>query len=150
MKKKSKRTPASSPAGRRKGMPSRKISATLIDFAQPILEHIDENTTQKQVEKGLMLAVCVWNAVVLDLWKTENRGLEKIRSLFDENDDPRSLQLIETLVARKRTRFAHDLRAISHFSVQLNQGNLHVHAQANMDSKVLVAIQEGFPLPLLS
>lgn len=150
MNQKRKRASPPGPASKRKGMPSRKISATLIDFAQPILKHIDENTTQKQVEKGLMLAVCVWNAVVLDLWKSENRCLEKIRSLFDETDDPRCSQLIETLVERKRTRFAHDLRAISHFSVELNQGALHVHAQANMDSKVLVAIQEGFPLPLLS
>jgi len=150
MNQKRKRASPPGPVSKRKGMPSRKISATLIDFAQPILKHIDENTTQKQVEKGLMLAVCVWNAIVLDLWKSENRCLEKIRSLFDETADPRCSKLIETLVERKRTRFAHDLRAISHFSVQLNQGTLHAHAQANMDSKVLVAIQEGFPLPLLS
>ncbi len=146
MKKHSKRKKKASPAGSRKGMPKRKISATLIDFAHPILKHIDENTTQQQVEKGLIVAVTVWNAMVLDLWKKENNWLEKVRALFA--DEPDSLQLIETLVERKKTLFAQDLRAISDFSVKLEAGNLHVHAQANMDHRVLIALQEGFPLPL--
>jgi hypothetical protein len=66
-----------------KGVPSRKISATLIDFAKPILEHIDENTTREQVNTGLIVAITVWNAIVIATWgKGEGEGwLEKVRPL---------------------------------------------------------------------
>ena len=50
----------------RQDFPVRKISETLIDFAQPFVSIIDQNTTEEQIRSGFMIAVTVWNAVVFD------------------------------------------------------------------------------------
>jgi hypothetical protein len=44
--------------------PLRKISETLLDFAQPFIEMIDESTTKKDIENGLIIAITVWNSKV--------------------------------------------------------------------------------------
>lgn len=125
-----------------KGIPSRKISATLIDFAKPILENIDEKTTRKQIESGLIVAITAWNAIVIDAWgKSEGEGwLEKVRSLILDMGEPQATHMFEVLVARKKRYFADDLRAITDFSVDLKDGYLHVHAEARMDQAVLDAL----------
>jgi hypothetical protein len=35
-----------------KKMFQRKISDTLIDFAKPLLDHVDENTTEEDIKAG--------------------------------------------------------------------------------------------------
>jgi len=137
--KKSKKRPSSKSIP--KGVPSRKISATLIDFAKPILEHIDENTTREQVKKGLIVAITVWNAIVIDAWGKSEGWLEKVRSLILDMGEPRATHMFEVLVARKKKCFAGDLRAITDFSVDLKDGYLHVHAEARMDVTVLDALK---------
>jgi len=37
--------------------PVRIISETLLDFAHPFIEMIDVNTTQQDIENGLMIAI---------------------------------------------------------------------------------------------
>ena len=43
-----------------------KISKALIELAQPLLELVDKQTTEKQIDATFQLAVTVWNAVVFD------------------------------------------------------------------------------------
>ena len=88
-----------------KGIVQRKISATLIDFAKPILDHIDEHTTQEDISTGLMVAVTVWNAMVFDKWWKEEENLNKVRSLILKSNDPQGTHLIEVLADRKRKYF---------------------------------------------
>jgi hypothetical protein len=85
-----------------KKMFQRKISDTLIDFAKPLLDHVDENTTEEDIKAGFILAITVWNAMVFDQWWSGERCMDKVRSLILESNDPRRTHLIETLAERKR------------------------------------------------
>ena len=42
-----------------KAFPNRKISETLIDFAELIVAMIDEDTREEQIRSGFMIAVTV-------------------------------------------------------------------------------------------
>ena len=45
-----------------KDLPSRKISETILDFAEPILGMIDDDTGEDQIRQGLIIAITIWNA----------------------------------------------------------------------------------------
>jgi hypothetical protein len=83
-----------------------KISETLIHFAKPILDHIDEHTTVKDISTGLMVAITVWNAMVMDRWWIGEDNLNKVRSLMLEKNDPQGTHLIEVLAERKKNTFS--------------------------------------------
>ena len=129
-------------------MYTRKISATLIDFAKPILDLVDENTTEEEISAGFIIAVTVWNSMVFDEWFFGERCLDKVRSRILETNDPRGTHLFEILAERKRKYFPNDLRAVSHHSFSYKEGNLHLHAEARMDQAVYDALKSGQGLPL--
>jgi hypothetical protein len=131
-----------------KKMFKRKISATLIDFAKPILDLVDENTTEKDISAGLMVAITVWNSMIFDEWWAGEKCLDKVRSLVLETNDSRGTHLLEILAERKRKYFSHDLRAVSQHSFTYKDGNLHLHAEARMDQAVYDALSKGQTLPL--
>jgi hypothetical protein len=131
-----------------KKMFQRKISATLIDFAKPILDLVDENTTKEDISAGFIVAITVWNSMVFDQWFSGEKCLDKVRSRILETNDPRKTHLLETLAERKRRHFSHDLRAIGHYSFSYKDGNLHLHAEARMDQAVYNALSTGQTLPI--
>jgi hypothetical protein len=131
-----------------KKMFQRKISDTLIDFAKPLLDHVDENTTEEDIKAGFILAITVWNAMVFDQWWSGERCMDKVRSQILEANEPRGTHLIETLAERKRKKFSHDLRAIGNHSFSYKDGNLHLHAEARMDQTIHNALRKGKSLPL--
>ena len=137
-----------SPQPDKKAVFQRKISATLIDFAKPLLDHIDEHTTEEEISIGLMVAITVWNAMVLDRWWSGQDNLNKVRSLLLEKNNPQGTHLIEVLADRKRKYFSEDLRTISDYSVSYKDGHLHVHAEARIDRAVLEALRSGLSLPI--
>ena len=110
--------------------PVRKISETLLDFAHPFIEMIDENTTQQDIENGLIIAVTVWNSMVFEVIQNDPSYFEKLRNLIVEDDNPEGWMMMENLIKRKREKFADDLRAISDLSVTYSNGNLNVRAEA--------------------
>ena len=110
--------------------PVRKISETLLDFAHPFIEMIDENTTQQDIENGLMIAITVWNSMVFEVIQNDPSYFERLRNLIVEDDNPEGWMMMEKLIKRKREKFADDLRAISDFSVTYSNGNLNVRAEA--------------------
>jgi hypothetical protein len=110
--------------------PVRKISETLLDFAHPFIEIIDENTTQQDIENGLIIAVTVWNSLVFEVVQNNPSHLMNLRNSILENDNPQEWMMMENLIKRKREKFADDLRAISDFSVTYSKGNLNVRAEA--------------------
>ncbi len=110
--------------------PVRKISETLLDFAHPFIEMIDENTTQQDIENGLTIAITVWNSMVFEVVRNDPSYLENLRNSIVESDNPQGCMMMEELIKRKRDKFADDLRAISDFSVTYSNGNLNVRAEA--------------------
>ncbi|MDD5501647.1 MAG: hypothetical protein PHH57_08250, partial [Candidatus Omnitrophica bacterium] len=63
-------------------MSQRKISETLIDFAKPFLDIVDENTTEQEISAGFIVAITVWNSMVFDQWWSGENCLDKVRSLL--------------------------------------------------------------------
>lgn len=110
--------------------PVRKISETLLEFAHPFIELIDENTTQQDIENGLTLAVTVWNFSVFGVVQNNPFYLEKLRNSILEGENPQGWMMMEELIKRKKEMFADDLRAIGDFSVHYSNGNLNVRAEA--------------------
>ena len=129
-------------------MYTRKISATLIDFAKPLLDLVDENTTEEDITAGFIVAITVWNSMVFDEWFSGENCLEKVRSRILEAKDPRGTHLLEVLAERKKRYFSNDLRAVGHHSFSYKDGNLHLHAEARMDQAVYNALSTGQALPL--
>lgn len=108
--------------------PDRKISETLIDFAQPIVAMIDDRTTEEQVRQGFVLAVTVWNAVVFDAVDGNTNHLDTMRQHLAS--EPEGTLLLRLLVHRKKTHFANDMRVIGKCTVTYEDGDLHVTAEA--------------------
>ncbi len=117
-----------------KYFPNRKISETLLEFYKPFLEEIDGNTTEKQIEEGLRIAVTVWNALSMDKWENSNNYIESLRStMIDMGSYEKSI--IDFLIERKNRLFNNDLRGISEFSVSYVNGYLNVKAEARLSHK---------------
>jgi len=57
-------------------IPNRKISETILEFGDPILEELPENASKEEMEAAMRLIVSAWNAVVLDDWN-KTREFEK-------------------------------------------------------------------------
>jgi len=131
-----------------KKMFKRKISATLLDFAKPIVDLVDENTTEEDISAGFMVAITVWNSMVFDEWFSGERCLDKVRSRLLKADNPQGTHLLEILAERKRKYFSDDLRAIGHHSFSYKDGNLHLHAEARIDRAVCNALSTGKTLPI--
>jgi hypothetical protein len=131
-----------------KKMCQRKISETLIDFAKPFLDIVNENSTEQEISAGCIVAITVWNSMVFDQWWLGENCLDKVRARLLQMNDPRATHLLETLAERKRKLFAHDLRAVGRYSFTYKDGNLHLHAEARMDQAVRNALRTGKALPI--
>ena len=46
--------------------PTRKISDTFLDFAEPLLSPLGAEASKQEMEGALQIAFTVWNAVVFD------------------------------------------------------------------------------------
>jgi len=122
-------------------IPDRKISETLMNFVKPLLEKVDENTTKNQIEKGIQLAVTVWNAVVLDRLRENNTFKDSLRKKVTE-DIPQGSELIEMLINRKHKYFSEDIRMITNFEVFYKKGYLNISATGTLDEKILESIKK--------
>ena len=112
---------------------SRKISETLIDFAKPLIETINSNTTEQEVQAGFTIAVAVWNACVLATVRNDNRFLQNLCSLAQSGgNEPEAQKMIDSLIERKNGLFGDDLRGIGDASVTFKKGCLNVKAEARL------------------
>jgi hypothetical protein len=108
--------------------PSRKISETLLDFAQPLIAMIDTHTTEEQLRQGFVIAVTIWNAFVFDKARECTQYGEMLNHAL--GDLWTSLPVLKALVERRQRLFADDMRAISDFRVRFADGELRAWAQA--------------------
>lgn len=111
-----------------RSFPDRKISETLIDFAEPIVAMIDGHTYEEDIRMGFKLAITVWNALVFDAVQGSQKYLNMLRQNL--GDQLHSEPLIQGLIRRKRERFPEDLRAIGDHKITYQDGELRVWAEA--------------------
>ncbi len=112
----------------RQEFPDRKISETLLDFAQPFVSIIDQNTAEEQIRSGFMIAVTVWNAVVFDAASGNHKYYDMLRRTLGKefDNDP----LVSNLISRKQKYFGNDMRVVGNYTVTYKNGDLHVWAEA--------------------
>lgn len=108
--------------------PSRKISETFLDFASPMLQTLPSPTTKKDVEKVLMIAFTVWNAVVYADTKVEEHFLSDLRKRTSSAVETGII--VNNLIIRKRTSFADDQRLIGEYKVTMKNGGLNLWAES--------------------
>ena len=98
--------------------PDRKISETIIDFAQPFLANVDSTTSQHTIRQGFDVAVTIWNAFVLDRVNGNStyQALMQGRGAAQGHDNP----LIKALVERRRKHFSEDMRIVAEHRVSFD------------------------------
>lgn len=111
-----------------RSFPNRKISETLIDFAQPLIVLIDIHTTEAQARHAFTLAITIWNSYVLD----EARGGSKYKTMLRKQlgDAWSTMPILQELIERRQRHFATDMRAIGDFRVSILDGEVRLWAEA--------------------
>ena len=84
----------------REKLPTRKISETFLDFAEPLLTPLGAEAAEHEMEEALQIAFTVWNAVVFDAVDCSSRWVDQLRDLAGHDPDIRPL--IEQLVRANR------------------------------------------------
>ena len=106
--------------------PKRRMSDTLIEFARPELLRAGGSAREWQFE--LMMAALVWNSVMVG--KQSQAILKELCE--DREPEPDLVALIETLVRRKQTTFAHDKRLVMGIQAYDTSDGVHVMAASAM------------------
>lgn len=113
-------------------IPNRKISETILEFGNPILEELPEHASKEEMEAAMLLIVSAWNAVVLDDWK-KTREYEKafLKALMPIPKEFESIP--RKLIKRKKRRYSSDPRAVGNYWVIEKNGELVFRAEARLD-----------------
>jgi len=110
------------------GGPDKKISATFLDFASPLIETIGPDLGSPELGAILKIAFTVWNAVVFEAVNGDSRFLDELRQRTAS--DPGSTFLMEQLISRKRLHFAADNRLIGDYQIREEGGYWILRAEA--------------------
>lgn len=108
--------------------PTKKISLTLIEFAEPLMNEMGDDIEKSELEHLIELASGVWNACVLDDWHETGEHVDAFRNQLSSH--PVGRWVINMLIERKRQHFGHDLRVITNPTVVDRDGELVVRAEA--------------------
>ena len=113
-------------------IPNRKISETILEFGEPILEELPENASKEEMEAAMRLIVSAWNAVVLDDWN-KTREFEKafLEALIPMPKEFESIP--KKLIKRKKRKYSTDPRAVGNYWVIEKNGGLVFKAEARLD-----------------
>ena len=107
-----------------------KISKTLLDFAEPLLEAFGSPPTVEQAESAVTVAWLVWNAVVF-AERGNRKHLEQVRARNASSGNRQHALLFDDLVQRKRALFGDVLRLLGDWSlVSDGQGGHRLHVSA--------------------
>ena len=113
-------------------IPTKKISLTLIEYAEPMIENLPNGYSKSDLEVVLKLATSIWNACIRDQWHSTNGNVEAIRRLISRSDQTVPIAIVEALIARKKQLFSDDFRAITNECVVVKDGELVVRAEARL------------------
>ena len=113
-------------------IPNRKISETILEFGEPILEKLPDNASKEEMEAAMRLIVSAWNAVVLDDWN-KTREFEKafLKALMPIRKEFESVP--RKLIKRKKRKYSSDPRAVGNYWVIEKNGELVLRAEARLD-----------------
>jgi len=109
--------------------PTRKISETILDFAQPLLVHVDSTMPQEAIRQGIGIAVTIWNVFVLDRVNGNSNFQNLMRKQLGAQWETNPV--IKALVERRKKHFADDLRLIAEHRVTFGEQGYSLWAAAS-------------------
>lgn len=128
-----KRPPSQSKQPDSDQLPTRKSSETLMEFAEPLLEHAPEHLSPQRLEHVLLVPIAIWNAVILDDRGAMPGFLAQTRARVALAQPSVPLAIFDFMVERKRSCFGDDPRLIGRHSVRVDgDGTFHIQAEARM------------------
>lgn len=113
-------------------IPTKKISQTLIEYADFLIEELPDGYTKSDLEQILKLSALIWNACVVDQWHKTTDNVSAVRRQMTRAD-PITAAIVEELIARKKQLFGLDPRAITNECVVIKNGEFIVRAEARLD-----------------
>ncbi|MBX3220651.1 MAG: hypothetical protein KF795_09040 [Labilithrix sp.] len=101
------------------GVPDRKISETILEFAQPILDPLGAQPELAEARRALDLAVGVWNfhAMATPRWGKPEYLAEARAKMRGPGMPPALGAIFETLLARRASLYGDDLRVVGEWSL---------------------------------
>lgn len=117
-----------------------KISATIMDFGQPLIEQMVPDESPEVIEHTLGLVIAIWNAhVMAQIWG-QPHFLGAMREKFVESahEIPQALEPFEALSARRQhEQFVNDPRAVGEWSIRHTaQGQWSLRCDARLPSSM--------------
>lgn len=104
----------------------RKLSETLLEFAQPVLADAGKTST-RELPRALEFATAVWNLVALEEQSADAGRLADARAALKPGQFPAGLMRhFDLLVRRKREQFAGDLRLGAELRVEQSKQGMGV------------------------
>lgn len=116
-----------------KNIPTRKISETILEFAEPLLRELPDRYSKDALKGIIRLATCVWNACVLDQWNDTIEYTDLLKRPFEEKGFVRELMTINTLIDRKRNFYNDDPRGITNARIIVRNGKFSLRAETRLD-----------------
>ena len=116
-----------------------KISATIIDFGEPLLVQLPPDASLEFRKHVVDLIVMFWNANVMAKAWGHPEGLVQMRetlgrAVAEQSMAPEALEAFETLSARhQEVRFANDPRAVGQWRIRdTAPGQWNIHCDARL------------------
>jgi hypothetical protein len=108
-----------------------KISAAILDYAQPVLDELPPDTSFETRREVLGFAILVWNALVMIEWGRPDFLAELRKRLDTIPGNDIVTGAFDRLVERKRRRYATDDRAVGNWELRLKgDGSVSLWAEA--------------------
>lgn len=100
-------------------VPDRKISETILEFAEPILKPLGPVPELEPARRVLDLAVAVWNfhAMATPLWGKPHFLAEARAKMAGPDNPPGVATIFETLLERRASLYGDDYRAVGTWSL---------------------------------
>ncbi len=120
----------------------RKLSETILDFARPMLDGEGAQSEEGHLRRVLGFAIAVWNASVAAAQANKPLDADTISAGLSGH---RWLSWIEPLLARKRERFAADVRLVGEWHVRRHGDRFDIQMETRV-SRELRAELDGVDL----
>jgi hypothetical protein len=116
--------------------PLRKISETILEFGEPVLDQLDADQSFDVARSTLEIVILVWNAHVMAMprWG-QPRFLADLHVRLSDPSMPAEMgDAFRMLSQRRLERFATDARAVGEWSLVMESGHWRLRCDARAPS----------------